>query len=731
MPMSSSSIISVVLVTAAAMAQDSPLTYVDTIKPIFQDNCIGCHRQGRAKNGLRLDDYNAMLQGGSAGPAIVKGNPDNSLLYLVMAHESAPFMPKGEAKLDDGLIETVRTWIAEGARATKDDASFVPQPAAPAMTLDVSALAAPDGAPAMPSGVQTDPYWWSAKPNTINAIATSPFAPLVAIGGFHQVLLHDTTTLACVGVLDFPEGDIHSLRFSRDGTLLLAGGGRGATSGRVVAWSVANGERVLELGKESDLVLSADISEDHGRIVLGGPEGTVRVLDASTGDVLHELQKHTDWITAASFSPDGILLATGDRAGNVHVWETWTGREFSTPPAHGGRITALAWRGDSQLFASTSADGRIRLIDAERGREQRTWTSHNGVLAAAFDRSGHLATAGRDGRARLWAPKGKQKAQTEPLEDEATALGVSADGERLIVGSWRGGVRLFSTTDGGLIGELKANPITSYERLVEETDDLIATLQTNLAATETLLVQSTAEADGKRTALAAAKTAAEAALAEAIEAENVAAEQQPIFERATALLDSIDALVPPKKTALEEAAALMAQAEEALEERRAKLTKAIAHEAKTEADHVVHSTEETRAALDLAVTLRAGAEAIATEAAVLAARHRTAHEAAAASVRQWNDAIAVDRGAATMAIDKARLAFELHERLQLDADRLETLANDASMAVVQVEETAASLGETKALLQSDLARAETTREQAGEQWTSKRIEIEAARGLVN
>ena len=70
-----------------------------------------------------------------------------------------------------------------------------------------------------------------AKPSAVVAMAASPWAPLVAIGGHKQVLLYRTTDNHLVGVLPFPEGTIHVLRFSRNGDLLLAGGGRGGPVG--------------------------------------------------------------------------------------------------------------------------------------------------------------------------------------------------------------------------------------------------------------------------------------------------------------------------------------------------------------------------------------------------------------------------------------------------------------------------------------------------------------------
>ncbi len=173
----------------------------------------------------------------------------------------------------------------------------------------------------MPENLSTEPFVPEAQPSAVVAMAASPWAPLIAVAGHKQVLLYRTTDMHLVGVLPFPEGAIHVLKFSRNGDLLLAGGGRGGQSGIAVAWDVKKGTRVFEVGKEYDVVLAADISPDHGQVVLGGPSKVVRVYNTADGSLATEMRKHTEWITAAEFSPDGVLLATGDRNNGLIVWE--------------------------------------------------------------------------------------------------------------------------------------------------------------------------------------------------------------------------------------------------------------------------------------------------------------------------------------------------------------------------------------------------------------------------
>ena len=80
--------------------------------------------------------------------------------------------------------------------------------------------------------------------NALTALAVSPWAPLVAIGGQKQILLYNTETLEPLGVLPFPEGFPAIIRFSRNGQLLLTGGGLGGKSGKVALWDIKTGDRI-------------------------------------------------------------------------------------------------------------------------------------------------------------------------------------------------------------------------------------------------------------------------------------------------------------------------------------------------------------------------------------------------------------------------------------------------------------------------------------------------------
>ena len=72
------------------------------IRPILAANCYDCHTEEQL-GGLRLDSREAMLKGGTRGPAIVPGDPDHSLLIAAVRQAGDLKMPKGgRLKASDG-----------------------------------------------------------------------------------------------------------------------------------------------------------------------------------------------------------------------------------------------------------------------------------------------------------------------------------------------------------------------------------------------------------------------------------------------------------------------------------------------------------------------------------------------------------------------------------------------------------------------------------------------------
>src|SRR4051794_32963986 len=308
---------------AHAQAPKGAVTYKDHVLPVLRKHCLNCHNADKATSDLNVSTYQTLMAGGASGEAVKPGSPDQSLLFRVAAHQAEPNMPP-KGKIPDADLAVIKKWIEGGAPETAVGAAKV---AARKVDIDpvTVTLAKPAGPAPMPGKLPAVALARTERAHPVTAMASSPWAPLLAVAGHERVLLYNTDTLKPVGTLPFPERIPHVLKFSRNGKWLLAAGGRGAAAGRVVIWDVTSGKRVTEIGEESDVVLAADVSPDHKLVALGGPGKLIKVYDTATGQLRYMVKKHTDWVTAMEFSPDGNLLATGDRNGGAYVWEAATG----------------------------------------------------------------------------------------------------------------------------------------------------------------------------------------------------------------------------------------------------------------------------------------------------------------------------------------------------------------------------------------------------------------------
>jgi hypothetical protein len=115
-------LLTLTLLAPLALAAPPPATTeADTffelkIRPVLVEACFKCHGGAKTSHGLRVDSRDAILKGGTGGPAIVPGEPDRSLLIRAIRHASDDLqMPPGK-RLPEEVVADFTTWIAGGAK---------------------------------------------------------------------------------------------------------------------------------------------------------------------------------------------------------------------------------------------------------------------------------------------------------------------------------------------------------------------------------------------------------------------------------------------------------------------------------------------------------------------------------------------------------------------------------------------------------------------------------------
>ena len=105
-----------------AAAQQPPtaeeLEFFETkIRPVLIEACYKCHsaQSDKIKGGLLVDSKEALLKGGSSGPAIVPGNAERSLFIKAIRYSDPNLQMPPKEKLAADKIADLEAWVKMGA----------------------------------------------------------------------------------------------------------------------------------------------------------------------------------------------------------------------------------------------------------------------------------------------------------------------------------------------------------------------------------------------------------------------------------------------------------------------------------------------------------------------------------------------------------------------------------------------------------------------------------------
>ncbi|MEW6303076.1 MAG: DUF1549 domain-containing protein [Verrucomicrobiota bacterium] len=329
------------LTHAAAAKKADPkekVSYYKQIRPIFVANCQGCHQPAKAKGGYVMTEFKQMLAGGdSKDAAIVAKQPDKSaLVKLITPVNGEAEMPQGKKPLAETEIELVRRWVAQGA---VDDT-----PANAQERYDMN-----------------HPPEYTLPP-VITSIDYSPDGKLLAVAGFHEVLLHNADGSGLVARLVGLAERIESVRFSPDGKKLAVTGGLPGRMGEVQVWDVEKKKLLLSHPVTFDTVYGASWSPDGKLIAFGCGDNTVRAIEADSAKQVLFMGSHSDWVHDTVFSVKGDHVISVGRDMTAKVTELATQRFIDnitsiTPGALRGGMQTVARHPERDEIAVGGADG--------------------------------------------------------------------------------------------------------------------------------------------------------------------------------------------------------------------------------------------------------------------------------------------------------------------------------------------------------------------------------------
>jgi len=473
-------VVAVAIVAAPVTAADpsppaTPVSYYKDVRPLFQQNCQGCHQPAKAQGGFVMTEVAALLKAADSGkPGVVPGKPEKSyLLDEIRVKDGKAEMPKNGNPLTAAQYATVAAWIQQGAA---DDTPA----SAKATTIDAA-----------------HPPVYSAPP-VVTALAFSPDGQTLAVTGYHEILLYSAEGKALQARLVGLSERVQSLAFSPDGKWLAAAGGDPGRFGEVQVWDVAKRRLKLAAPITFDTLYGLSWSPDGTKLAFGCSDNTVRAVDALTGKQVLQMGTHSDWVLGTTFSRDGQHLISVSRDMSTKLTEVASQRFIDnvtsiTPGALKGGLIAIDIRPKTEKMVAkvsddegknpqekpydevviAGADGIPRLYKIHRETKRVIGDDANKVRAfeamlgrvstVTFDAAGArvAAASSLDGKGEVVvfdANTGKKVATGEKVTGPAFAVAWAPDGKRIASAGFDGVVWFHDPATGKLLGQFTVLP---------------------------------------------------------------------------------------------------------------------------------------------------------------------------------------------------------------------------------------------------------------------------------
>ena len=421
--------------------QDKPVSYYNDVRPIFASNCNACHKPDKSKGDLDMTSHANILKGGKEGPSVVPGDTAKSvLLHMVSGPE--PEMPEDGDPLKPEQVALIERWIKEGA---KDDT-----PVAGTRKIEVPKYVAPP---------------------VVTSMAFSPDGSMLAVNGYHEVVLHKPDGSGIIGRLVGEIPRIESIAFSKDGAQLAVCGGAPAEFGQVQIWDPKAQKQNKVYQLSTDSLYGVSFAPDGKSVACGGADKVVRRVNIEDGKVLLDFRAHADWVLGTAFTADGKQLVSGGRDKAVKYIDLDQQRFIDDVNNPLEAVVSFARHPKEDLIAFGGDMGTPRMYKISdnqtrtAGRNDtnmvQTWERQTGpATALAFSPDGEQIAVGSVGAVRVYGVKDPgKKLELAGHAGPVFAVAYSPDGTKIATGGFEGVVRLFDAKDGKLITQFSPVPI--------------------------------------------------------------------------------------------------------------------------------------------------------------------------------------------------------------------------------------------------------------------------------
>jgi WD40 repeat protein len=212
----------------------------------------------------------------------------------------------------------------------------------------------------------------------------SPDGSLLAVAGFHEILIHKADGSELVGRLVGLSERIESVAFSPDGSMVAATGGLPGRMGEVQVWNVAKKTLKVSVPVTYDTVYGVAWSPDSKLVSFGCSDNTLRAIQVSNGKQVLFMGGHNDWVLDSVFSRDGKQVISVGRDMTAKHTEVETERLIDnltsiTPGELKGGIAAVAGHPLKDEVLVGGSDGQPQVFRLKRQTARKIGDNANVV----------------------------------------------------------------------------------------------------------------------------------------------------------------------------------------------------------------------------------------------------------------------------------------------------------------------------------------------------------------
>lgn len=424
------------LLAVGGAAQAEEISFSREVAPILQKQCVGCHREGKAKGKYRLDSYKHAMAAIAAGKL-----EDSELFYRITTEDEDDRMPVEADPLPEEQVATIRAWIEQGAKYDAGD---------PAALL--SGII-----PAQPHAAAPATY---RRPIPITAMAISGDGKTLFTGGYHEILVWNPQDGQLLRRIAKNGQRTYGLALSPDGRLMAAATGSPGKAGELRIFEAATGAVVGTPVRTDDIALCVAFSPDGGQVAFGAADGKLRVFDTATWKENLVIRAHSDWVNALAWNSDGTQIATASRDKTAKVFDVASaGKRLITFSGHSEAVRGVAFHPGGQEVISCGDHGLLLRWKISDGKKSADLANFGGkpALRLISTAAGYFASA--DGLAVQFASAGQNRGREFSVGQPAAVITACAvHGMRLFVGTFDGRVIAFDLESGEQVEAFLAAP---------------------------------------------------------------------------------------------------------------------------------------------------------------------------------------------------------------------------------------------------------------------------------